>query len=78
MIRLTLLGFLIRAVILVVLLWVIAAIIYRAFQYLRGRRNRERGIPCIQCKRKAFPVEGTTNHYRCGICGCRFEGSKHF
>jgi hypothetical protein len=46
--------------------------------YLRGRRNRERGVPCLECHKAAFPVEGTTNHYRCWNCGCRFEGPEHF
>jgi hypothetical protein len=46
--------------------------------YLGGRRNRERGVPCLQCHKTAFPVEGTTNHYRCWNCGCRFEGPEHF
>ena len=46
--------------------------------YLRGRRGRDRGIPCVQCHRTAFPIEGTATHYRCWNCGSRFEGPEHF
>jgi DNA-directed RNA polymerase subunit RPC12/RpoP len=51
----------------------------QAYAYLaRGRRNRERGIPCSECHKTAFPVEGTTTHYRCSNCGSQFEGPEHF
>jgi hypothetical protein len=65
-------------VVLAVLASVIYAIIYRSYHYLRGRRNRDDGIPCIECARTAFPMEGTTQRYRCWMCGCRFEGPEHF
>jgi hypothetical protein len=76
--RLLLLKWWFRAVVLLVLTSAIVAIVHRTYHYLRGRRNRDRGIPCIQCQRMAFPVEGTTKQYRCWICGCRFEGPEHF
>jgi hypothetical protein len=63
------------------LLFVVAALLavgYRTFHYLRGRRDRDAGIPCVQCRRTAFPVEGTTVRYRCWNCGCRFQGPEHF
>jgi len=83
MLRIILLRFLlarwwIRGVILLVLLSAVAAIIHRTYHYVRGRRNRDAGIPCIQCKRLAFPVEGTVNRYHCWICGSRFDGPEHF
>jgi hypothetical protein len=53
-------------------------IAYRTYHYLRGRRNKEGGILCIQCKHTAFPVGRNTNRYRCWNCGCRFEGPEHF
>ena len=55
-----------------------AALLYKAFLYLRGRRNRDQGIPCIQCERRAFPIAGTAKRYRCWNCGCRFDGPEHF
>jgi hypothetical protein len=45
--------------------------LYRSLR--KGRR--ERGIPCVQCTKLAFPIEGT-NRYRCRSCGCRFEDSE--
>jgi hypothetical protein len=53
-------------------------LIHRTYHLVRGRRDREDGISCVACGRRAFPVEGTTRNYRCGICGCRFEGPEHF
>jgi hypothetical protein len=76
--RLLLLEWWLRAVILLVLASATVAIVHRTYHYLRGRRNRDRGIPCAQCQRTAFPVEGTTKLYRCCVCGCRFEGPEHF
>jgi hypothetical protein len=78
MLRLFLLKWWFRGVVLVVLASAIAASIHRTYHYLRGRRNRDCGIPCIECKRTAFPVEGIPTRYRCWICGCRFEGAEHF
>ena len=49
-----------------------AAFAYRIYALTRGRRDRSDGISCVACDRRAFPVEGTTNRYRCGICKCRF------
>jgi hypothetical protein len=46
--------------------------IRRFFRSLRSWRTREQGIPCTQCNRLAFPIEGTSR-YRCSSCGCRFE-----
>jgi hypothetical protein len=63
---------------LVVLVSAIVASVDRTYHYFRGRRNHDRGIPCIQCQRTAFPLEGSVTRYRCGICGCRFEGPEHF
>jgi hypothetical protein len=45
---------------------------------VRGARNRDAGIPCVACQGLAFPLEGTTNHYRCGLCHHHFEGPTHF
>jgi hypothetical protein len=78
MLRLLLLKAWLRVVLLLVLASFTIAVLHRAFHYLRGRRNRDRGIPCIECKRTAFPVEGTIKRYRCWGCGCRFEGPEHF
>jgi hypothetical protein len=55
-----------------------AAIVYRVYHSARGRRDRPDGIPCVACGRRAFPVEGTIQNYRCGICRCRFAGPEHF
>jgi hypothetical protein len=55
-----------------------AAFVYRMYALARGRRDRSDGIACAACGRRAFPVEGTTNGYRCGICKGRFEGPGHF
>jgi hypothetical protein len=60
------------------LLAVIASQVYRAFHSLRGRRNRDRGIPCVECQRTAFPVAGFTTLYRSAICHCRFSGPEHW
>jgi hypothetical protein len=78
MLKLFLLKWWIRIVVLMVVVSAIVGGAHRTYHYLRGRRNRDRGIPCIQCKRTAFPVEGTTKRYRCWLCGCRFEGPEHF
>jgi hypothetical protein len=78
MLRLLLWKFTLRVVLVLVLLSALAAIVHRAFHFLRGRRDRDAGIPCVQCKRVAFPVEGTTVRYRCWFCGCRFAGPEHF
>jgi hypothetical protein len=48
-----------------------------AYHFLKGRRNRDAGIPCVQCQRTAFPVGKETTHYRCWNCGCRFDGPEH-
>jgi hypothetical protein len=53
-------------------------LLHQAYHYLRGRRSREAGISCVQCRRTAFPLEGTTLRYRCWSCGCRFDGPEHF
>jgi hypothetical protein len=78
MFRLFLLKWYIRGVLLVLLATVTVAVIHRGYHYLRGRRNHDQGVPCIQCQRKAFPIGEMTNRYRCRICGCRFEGPAHF
>jgi hypothetical protein len=54
------------------------ALIHRIYHLARGRRDREAGIRCIHCQRTAFPIEGTTTSYRCGICRSRFSGPEHF
>ena len=46
--------------------------IRRFFRSLRRWWRKEDRIPCVQCNRLAFPIEGTTR-YRCWNCGCRFE-----
>ena len=55
-----------------------AGVAYRGFHTLRGRHNRDDGIPCIQCKKTAFPLAKTTTRYCCWMCGCRFDGPEHF
>src|SRR5262249_46857945 len=57
---------------------IVAALVYRIFHYLRGRRDRDHGLPCIRCERTAFPVEGVVTRYRCWNCDCRFDGPEHF
>ena len=54
------------------------AVVHRAYHLARGRRDRDDGVTCLACGRRAFPVDGTTRSYRCGICGTRFEGPEHF
>jgi hypothetical protein len=63
---------------LVIAVAVIVGGILRLYHLARGRRDRSAGIPCIACKRTAFPVEGTTTRYHCVMCGNRFEGPEHF
>jgi hypothetical protein len=46
--------------------------IRRFYCSLRKRWRNEKRIPCVQCNRLAFPIEGTSR-YRCWNCGCRFE-----
>jgi hypothetical protein len=46
--------------------------IRRLYRSLRKWRSKDEGMPCIHCKRRAFPIEGTT-WYRCWSCGSRFE-----
>src|SRR5262249_18888096 len=46
--------------------------IRRLYRYLRKSWSKEKRIPCVQCNRLAFPIEGTTR-YRCWNCGCRFD-----
>ena len=47
------------------------------YPYLRGRRDRAQGIPCVKCGKVAFPLEGSLTRYRCWNCGCRFDGPEH-
>jgi hypothetical protein len=56
----------------------IVAVIHRIYHLARGRRDREAGIRCVHCQRTAFPIDGTTTAYRCGICRSRFNGPEHF
>jgi hypothetical protein len=49
-----------------------------AYPYLRGRRNRDQGIPCVEWGKAAFPLEGSPARYRCWNCGCRFDGPEHY
>jgi hypothetical protein len=76
--RFVLLLALLAGAVLVVVLFVIVAIVWHAYYLARGRRTREQGMPCVHCGRLAFPVEGTTVRYRCGICHSRFDGPEHF
>jgi hypothetical protein len=78
LLRLKLLMWLVLMVLLALANSVTAGMLFRAYYYLRGRRNRDHGIPWIQCRRTAFPVEGTATRYRCCLCGCRFDGPEHF
>jgi hypothetical protein len=71
-------GIWIRGILLLILVSAAVAILHRTYHYLRGRRNRDRGFPCVQCQRTAFPIEGTVRQYRCASCGLRFEGPEHF
>jgi hypothetical protein len=68
----------IRFALFAVVVSVIAALVYRTYHFLRGRRNRNNGIPCIRCHRTAFPIEGLATRYRCGICQHRFQGPEHW
>src|SRR5262249_55872377 len=42
--------------------------IRRFYRSLRKWWSNENRIPCVQCNRLAFPIEGTTR-YRCWNCG---------
>jgi hypothetical protein len=53
------------------------AVAYIVYCFLRGRRNRDQGILCIECERLAFPLEGSTTRYRCWNCHLRFDGPEH-
>src|SRR5262249_24439080 len=53
------------------------ALATRVYHFLRGRRNRDQGIPCIRGKRWAFPVAGSPKRYRCRSCDLRFKGAEH-
>jgi hypothetical protein len=57
---------------------IVAGLLLRGYHLLRGRRDRDTGLPCVYCRRTAFPVEGSTRRYRCWGCGSRFEGAEHF
>jgi hypothetical protein len=48
-----------------------------AYHFACGRRDMSKGISCIKCGRLAFPVEGTTERYRCPLCAHRFDGPLH-
>jgi hypothetical protein len=49
----------------------------QGYRRLRGGRNCDSGVPCLRCRRTAFPVEGTLTRYRCWNCGSRFDGAEH-
>jgi hypothetical protein len=70
--------FVMLVLILSVFVSVIGASLYHLCQLVRGRRNRDAGIPCIHCHRLAFPMEGSATRYRCWMCGSRFDGPEHF
>jgi hypothetical protein len=63
MLRLLLFKAWIRVVLVLVLASFTIAVLHRAFHYLRGSRDRDQGIPCVHCKRTAFPVEGSVRRY---------------
>jgi hypothetical protein len=66
-----------RYVLLAFALLVVAMALLRCYHWLIGRRNREAGIECIECRRRAFPLPGTVNRYRCAICHTHFTGPGH-
>jgi hypothetical protein len=68
---------LLRYYLVVLALVIIVAGFLRCYHLLRGRRDRESGIECMSCKRRAFPVLGTANRYRCAICRTHFTGPGH-
>jgi hypothetical protein len=78
LLKLRLFGLVVRVFILFFVACIAGGLIHHGYHWLRGRRDRDTGVPCVQCNRKAFPVEGTTKQYRCWICHCRFEGAEHF
>jgi hypothetical protein len=71
-------GFLLALTAVVVLVFSAGCGVYRLYHLTRGRRNRDAGLPCPHCVRRAFPVEGTTARYRCSNCARRFDGPQHF
>jgi hypothetical protein len=77
MFRLFMLRWFLRLFIALALGLLVLAIVLKVHGYLRGRRNRDQGIPCVKCKRRAFPVEGSVKRYRCWSCGVRFTGAEH-
>ena len=70
--------FLFRLGFLAFCVYAMVVVVHRAFHYLRGRRTRDSGIPCVDCHGMAFPVDGSISRYRCWGCGCRFDGPEHF
>lgn len=77
-VRLSVLWFLFVGSVLLITVSAAIAIVHRAYHFARGRRDKSEGIPCMQCGRLAFPIEGTTTRYRCWNCGGRFDGPEHF
>jgi hypothetical protein len=76
--RLYKLRWVLRFLIPIVLGYIVIVTVYYVYAYLRGRRNRDQGLPCVHCQRTAFPLEGSRKRYRCWNCGLRFDGPEHF
>jgi hypothetical protein len=77
MIRPIMFRWFLRVAILLVLGIAVLAIALKAYHLLRGRRNRDQGIPCIRCRRRAFRVAGSPKRYRCWTCAPRFDAAEH-
>ena len=75
--RLFIIWIFVAAIVLLLTVAAVIGIVQSVYHHARGRRDRSKGIPCARCGRLAFPVEGTTDRYRCPLCGCRFDGPGH-
>jgi hypothetical protein len=75
--RLFLLWALVAGCVLLITIGAAIGTVQTAYHFVRGRRDMSKGISCIKCGRLAFPVEGTTERYRCLLCGHRFDGPRH-
>jgi hypothetical protein len=69
--------FLVVALVCTVLVVLVLVFLSKLYRWVRRRADRQAGIPCARCHRRAFPIEGTVVRYRCWQCGYRFKGPQH-
>jgi hypothetical protein len=77
MATLKILSFKLRFLVVFTVLCILTGMVMALVNFLRGYRNRDAGIPCVRCQKRAFPLEGLTTRYRCLTCGNRFDGPGH-